>query len=168
MNTQFRPHLEMTSIMTQTPPPLKRTWHDCLGRRLPCLFPLAPCRTSWPCVLTSSSRRILSFVIIAPMSTLVKRAGLPLIPALRPSQSFLPMVGHYSTFLKFPFARLTGSQGRHLTLEDIQKFIVLDDNIHLCVPFFLLFSCASLNRMQCPYRTNRTRKHSRWIDISTG
>src|SRR5258708_10124852 len=102
MNTQFRPHSEMMSIMTRTPLPLKLTWQDCLGRRLPCLFPLEPCPTSWLCVLTSSSRRIPSFAIIAPISTPLRWAGLLLILVLRPSQSFLPTVSHYQHFPRLP------------------------------------------------------------------
>jgi hypothetical protein len=66
-----------------------------------------------------------------------RRAGLPLILVLRPSQLFRPMVGDFYFYFFQPLGQMPTNhwyKGRHLTLEDVSNFVVLDEDIHLyCV-----------------------------------
>ena len=92
-STLLRPRSETTFSMTnRILLPLKHTWPDCLGRKLPCLLLPVQCPTNWPYVHISSSRRIPSSVITAPISMCVRQAGSLFTPALRSSQSSRPTV----------------------------------------------------------------------------
>src|ERR1019366_1309923 len=90
-STLFRLRLETTFGMSPILLPLKHTWHDCLGRKPPCLLLLVQCPTNWPYVQISSSRRIPSSVITAPISMYARQAGSLFTPVLRSSQLSRPM-----------------------------------------------------------------------------